>query len=259
MTDIGALILHAAALLRQSQAAVAFTGAGLSTPSGIADFRSPGSGLWENTDPLEVASLTAFRYHPEVFYAWVRPLARAIRDAQPNPAHKALAALEAAGRLKAVITQNIDDLHQRAGSVRVLELHGALREATCGHCHRVWPGGPILAQFIQDGNVPRCQACGGVLKPNVILMGEQLPETAYQAARRAARQCDVMLVAGSSLEVMPSAGLPLEAVTHGARLILVNLEPTYVDHQAEVVIHADVAEALPQIASAAGCEEYAYV
>jgi len=259
MTDRAALILQAAALLRQARAGLAFTGAGVSTPSGVQDFRGAGSGMWEKADPMEVASLTAFRYHPEVFYAWVRPLAVTIHRAEPNPAHRALAALEAAGRIKAVITQNIDGLHTRAGARQVLEIHGSLREATCGQCHRVWPGGPVLARFVKDGAVPRCPDCGGVLKPNVILMGEQLPEAAFRAARAAALRCDVMLVAGSSLEVMPSAALPLEAVTHGARLIIVNQEPTYLDERADVLIHADVAEALPQMAAAAGCEAKAYV
>jgi NAD-dependent deacetylase len=258
MTDLARLILQAAALLREAQAAVAFTGAGISTPSGIPDFRSAGSGLWQNTDPMEVASLTSFRYHPEKFYAWVRPLASIIQQAQSNAAHRALADLESAHRLKLVMTQNIDDLHTRAGSEQVLELHGNLRQATCGHCHQVWPGGPMLAKFIEDGALPRCPDCGGVLKPNVILMGEQLPETAFRQARRAARQCDVMLVAGSSLEVMPSAALPLEAVTHGAQLIIINLEPTYLDERADVLIHADVADVLPQIAAAAGCGTTGY-
>jgi NAD-dependent protein deacetylase/lipoamidase len=254
VTDIASLVLRAGVLLREAQAAVAFTGAGVSTPSGIPDFRSPGSGLWENVDPMEVASLASFRYHPERFYAWVRPLAATMQHARPNPAHRALAALETAGRLKAVITQNIDELHQRAGSLHVLELHGSMRDATCGQCHQVWPGPPMMAKFVEDGTVPRCAACGGVLKPNVILMGEQLPEVVLREARTAARRCDVMLVAGSSLEVMPSAGLPMEAVTRGAKLIIVNREPTYLDDHADVLIQADVAEALPQMATAAGCE-----
>jgi NAD-dependent deacetylase len=259
MTDLAALIRKAADFLRHARAAVALTGAGISTPSGIPDFRSPGAGAWEKVDPMEVASLTAFRYHPEVFYNWVRPLAAAIHHARPNPAHRALADLEAAGRIKVVITQNIDELHTRAGSRRVLEIHGSLREATCGQCHRVWPGAPMLEKFIADGAVPRCPDCGGVLKPNVILMGEQLPAALLREAQAAARRCDVMLVAGSSLEVMPSAGLPLEAITRGARLVLVNREPTYLDDRADVLIHADVAQALPQMAAAAGCGESAYV
>jgi NAD-dependent deacetylase len=250
MNDPGASWERAAALLRGARHAVAFTGAGISTPSGIPDFRSPGSGLWDGVDPFEVASLSAFRYHPERFYAWVRPLAHLICTAQPNAAHRVLAALEAAGRLKAVITQNIDDLHGRAGSRRVLELHGHLREATCGQCHRVVPTDSFLARFIQDGVVALWANCGGVLKPNVILMEEYLPERVLHEARTAARDCDVMLVAGSSLEVMPAAALPFEAVSSGARLIIVNIGPTYLDERAEVLLRADVVEALPRIAAA---------
>jgi NAD-dependent deacetylase len=259
VTDTASLVLRAGTLLREAQAGVALTGAGVSTPSGIPDFRSPGSGLWENVDPMEVASLTAFRYHPERFYNWVRPLAASTRHARPNPAHHALAALERAGLLKVLITQNIDELHQRAGSAQVLELHGSMREATCGQCHRVWPGAPVLAKFIEDGEVPRCPDCGGVLKPNVILMGEQLPEAVLREARAAARRSDVMLVAGSALEVMPAAGLPLEAVMRGAKLIILNHDPTYLDERADVVIRADVAGTLPQIAAAAGCQDNVYV
>ncbi len=250
MTAATALVRQAAELLQRSRAAIALTGAGISTPSGIPDFRSAGSGLWENADPLEVASLASFRYHPERFYAWVRPLVARLHAAQPNSAHHALAELEAAGRLRLVITQNIDELHRRAGSQRVIEIHGNVREAVCGQCHRSTPGRPILEKFLEDGLVPHCEACGGVLKPNVILMGEQLPVALLHEAYAAARGCDVLLVAGSSLEVMPAAELPLEAVMHGARLIIVNLDPTYLDDRADVLIHADVAEILPQIAAA---------
>jgi len=250
MTTPAALVAQAADLLRRSRATVALTGAGISTPSGIPDFRSAGSGLWESADPFEVASLASFRYHPEKFYAWVRPLVVTMHNAQPNPAHYALAALEAAGRLELVVTQNIDALHTRAGSRRVIEIHGHVREATCGNCHRHWPGPPIFEKFLQDGQVPRCADCGGVLKPDVILMGEQLPEALLRQAQTAVKNCEVMLVAGSSLEVFPAADLPLKAITYGARLILVNITPTYLDEQAAVVLHGDVAEILPQLAEA---------
>jgi NAD-dependent deacetylase len=251
------LVARAAQLLCQSQNAVALTGAGISTPSGIPDFRSPSSGLWENVDPMEVASLTAFRYHPERFFNWVRPLAAAIRHARPNEAHYALAALETAGIIKLTVTQNIDELHLRAGSRQVIEIHGHWREAVCMHCHRRWPGEPILEAFLADGQVPRCPTCGGALKPNVILMGEELHAEDLRAARAAARKADVMLVAGSSLEVMPCADLPREAQQHGAQLIIVNIGPTYLDDQAEVLIHADVAEILPQLAQACGVADHA--
>jgi len=247
---------QAGALLRNARYAVAFTGAGVSTPSGIPDFRSPGSGLWANTDPLEVASLAAFRYHPERFYAWLHPLAAQFHQAQPNAAHRALAELEAAGLIQVLITQNIDELHLRAGSHQVLEIHGSLRQATCVQCRSVVPGWPVLEQFVADCRLPRCGECGGLLKPNVILLGEQLLETVLREARAAARRCDVMVVAGSSLEVMPSASLPLEAVERGARLILINIGQTYLDERADVLIQADVAEILPQLAAAARQEKH---
>lgn len=247
MSGVADGIHQTAELLRGARYGVAITGAGVSTPSGIPDFRSAGSGLWEQVDPLEVASLPAFRYHPERFYQWLRPFAQLMQNTQPNPAHIAFAQLEARGYLKVLMTQNIDQLHTRAGSQRVLELHGSLREAVCGQCHRHWPGTPILNQFIADGHVPHCADCGGVLKPNAILLGEALSESVLREARLAARACDVMLVAGSSLEVMPAAGLPYEAVSTGARLVMFNQEPTYMDERAEIIVREDVAVALPQV------------
>ncbi len=246
MPDLGDLVARSARLLREASYAVAMTGAGVSTPSGIPDFRSPDSGLWTKVDPFAVASLFAFRLHPQDFYDWIRPLARLIVEAQPNPAHQALARLEAAGLIKAVITQNIDGLHQRAGSQRVYEVHGHVREATCVRCYRVVPADSLIEKFVEDGQVPRC-TCGGLLKPNVILFGEQLPLQVLTAARKDVNACDLMLVAGSSLEVEPAADLPLAALGHDARLIIVNYQPTYLDERADVVIHADVAEILPRI------------
>jgi NAD-dependent deacetylase len=243
-------IARAAALLREARHAVALTGAGSSTPSGVPDFRSPGTGLWERADPMEVASLFAFRRNPEEFYAWIRPLALTLLTAEPNAGHRALAELEADGWLKAIITQNIDDLHQRAGSQVVLELHGHMREATCIGCYRVVPTGKLLNDFISSGQVPRCEVCGDVMKPNVVLFGEQLPIQVVNATMAHIRQADLMLVAGSSLEVVPAAHLPLLVHERAGRLIVVNLTPTYVDDVADVVIHGDMAEVLPLIARA---------
>ncbi len=247
------LIARAAELICNARYAVAITGAGISVPSGIPDFRSPGSGLWEKYDPMEVASVHAFRHRPEAFFEWMRPLARLVMAAQPNPAHCALADLEAMGRLRAVITQNIDGLHQRGGSQRVLEIHGHVREATCIRCYAVFPSEQFIETFVTAGQVPRCPRCTGVLKPNVILFGEQLPAQVLLQAQQEIRKCDLVLIAGSSLEVVPVADLPAWAHRSGARLIIVNIQPTYLDSQADVVLHADVAEILPQI-TAACCE-----
>ncbi len=238
-------------ILQSANYVVALTGAGISTPSGIPDFRSPGYGLWQQVDPMEVASIWGFASHPEKFYEWVRPLASKMAEAQPNSAHRALAALETAGLIQAVITQNVDGLHQRAGSRTVLEVHGHLREATCLVCETTQPGDDLLEQFRDSGQVPRC-ACGGVLKPGVVLFGEPLPANTVRAAEQAIARCDLMLVAGSSLEVMPVGDWPAEVTARGGKLIIVNQTPTPLDHQATVVIHSDVSEVLPAIAHMAG-------
>ena len=250
MQDLDKLINRAAELLRQADSAVALTGAGHSTPSGIPDFRSPESGLWTQVDPLAVASLFAFRLRPQGFYDWIRPLARMMLEAQPNPGHHALAQLEKAGLLRSVITQNIDGLHQAAGSLRVHEVHGHMREATCIHCYRVVPAESLIEEFLAEGQVPRC-TCGGVMKPNVILFGEQLPLNVLTAARQDTTACDLMLVIGSSLTVEPVSDLPLMALGHGAKLIIVNYQPTHLDERADVLIHADLADVVPRIADAA--------
>lgn len=239
-------IQQAAKLIASARQIVAMTGAGISTPSGIPDFRSPDSGLWENTDPLEVASIFAFRHNPQRFYNWVRPLALSLLEARPNPAHYALAALEQEGKLKAIITQNIDNLHSKAGSKTVYELHGHLREVTCTRCFAVEDSAAAFVKFMRDGQVPR-HTCGGVLKPNVILFGEPLPIRELVLAQEAIKEADLLLVAGSSLEVAPASDLPQLALENRAKLIIINYQPTYLDARADVVIRADVAEALPRI------------
>jgi len=244
------LIERAARMLRAARHVVALTGAGVSTPSGIPDFRSADVGLWETSDPMEVASIHAFRENPDRFYRWLRPLATLMRDARPNAAHFALAQLEHAGIIRTVISQNIDGLHQKAGSTRVAEVHGHVREAVCLACYRVTPSESYLARFIADGETPLCPACGGVLKPNATLFGEALPAQALLSATAAARQCDVMLVAGSSLEVAPAADLPHLALEHRARLIIINFGETYLDDRADVLIRGDVAGVLPRIVEA---------
>jgi NAD-dependent deacetylase len=245
-SEQGASLEAAQALLREARHLVALTGAGISTRSGIPDFRNPDSGLWNLEDPMEVASIWAFRRRPDAFFEWVRPLAETILTAMPNPAHTALAELERMGRLRAVITQNIDDLHRRAGSQRVLELHGHLREATCITCYRVAPGEDLVRQFVARGELPHCP-CGGVMKPNVILFGEMLPQDVLVEANRETEACDLMLVAGSSLEVAPACDLPMLAIETGSRLVIVNLEPTRMDDYADVVIRGDVAQILPSL------------
>jgi NAD-dependent deacetylase len=236
---------RATEILREARRIVALTGAGISRPSGIPDFRSAG-GLWTHDDPMAVASLAGFRADPRRFYSWVQPLLDTIEVALPNQAHLALAQLERAGRLTAVITQNIDGLHQRAGSHVVYELHGHMRSATCLDCEHQVPAQPLIA-LVRQGTIPRC-ACGGLFKPDVILFDELLPRGLFWLAQRAIEQCDVVLVAGTALEVAPACELPLAALRRGARLIIVNQSETYLDARADVVLHEDVAEALPAIA-----------
>jgi NAD-dependent deacetylase len=243
-------IQSAIQLLRKARSAVALTGAGISTPSGIPDFRSPLSGLWENANVLDVATIFAFKTHPERFYQWVRPLVRTVLNAQPNAAHIALSRMQRSGQLHAIITQYIDVLHTRAGSNNVIEVHGHLREMTCISCYTVFDAQPHLTAFSLSGEIPHCEKCGGVLKPNVILFGEQLPAKELIAAERTAASCDVMMVIGSSLEVAPACDLPLKAKRRGAAIILINYEATPVDSIADVVIRDDVATILPQIADA---------
>jgi NAD-dependent deacetylase len=241
-----AAIEDAAELVRKAKRAVVLTGAGISTPSGIPDFRSEGTGLWSRDEPLEVASLRTFRTAPERFFEWFRPLAGHIYFAQPNAAHIALAQLEQAGYVKTIITQNIDALHQKAGSTCVVETHGTLKTLTCTDCYQKYDADLYLQTYIDEGKIPKC-SCNGILKPDVILFGEQLPHAAWVQAQRAVRQCDLMLVAGSSLEVLPVAGLPMQALDRGAHLIIVNNTDTYVNVRADVVIMDDVASVLPEI------------
>jgi len=237
----------AADLFRQSKHAVGLTGAGLSTPSGIPDFRSTGTGLWSSDEPMEVASLNTFRTAPEKFFHWFRPLANQIFNAEPNAAHCSLAKLEQAGRIEAIITQNIDTLHQKAGSKTVIEMHGTMQTLTCTQCYYQVDAQIHLAAFVDKGEIPRCPKCDQVLKPDVILFGEQLPQAAWYKAQQAARRCDLMLVAGSSLEVLPVAGLPMQALDRGAHLIIINNTPTYLNVRADISILEDVAVILPAI------------
>jgi NAD-dependent deacetylase len=237
----------AADLFREANRLIVLTGAGLSTPSGIPDFRSEGTGLWSRDEPLEVASLSTFRTAPERFFKWFRPLASQIFNAEPNPAHTALAELEKHGHLRTVITQNIDALHQKAGSQHVVEMHGTMQTLTCTQCYQQVKSKVHLQAFVEQGAIPRCSKCGAVLKPDVILFGEQLPQNAWLEAQREARQCDLMLVAGSSLEVLPVAGLPMQALDRGAHLIIINNTPTYLNVRADVVIIENVAQVIPAI------------
>ncbi|MFA6448698.1 MAG: NAD-dependent deacylase [bacterium] len=241
-------LLHKAAeLIRNSKKTVALTGAGISTPSGIPDFRTPGKGLWEKVDPVEVATIETFRTNPENFFTFMAPFVSAVETAPVNPAHQALADWETMGLLNSIITQNIDNLHRRAGSKKVIELHGNSERAHCMKCRKLYGPDEIRARIkAGEKGVPRCD-CGGVIKPDVVLFGEQLPYTELVQAERDSESCDVMIVVGSSLTVAPASFMPRVALQNGAKLIVVNLQETYIDPRAEIVLREKVEEALPMI------------
>lgn len=236
-----AAIQAAAVLLRRSQHAVAFTGAGISTPSGIPDFRSPGSGMWMRDDPMQVCSLTAFRRRPEAFFNWLRPLAKRIGQAEPNPAHLALAQLEKHGLLQAVITQNIDGLHQRAGSREVIELHGTTATYTCTFCRQVVKAETVKEDFLDKDQLPSCPHCRHLLKPDFVMFEESLPVNTWNKAEAHIHRADLVLVIGTALEVYPASMLPAQALEHGAKIVINTLSSTYLDDQAELLLRKDAA------------------
>ena len=231
-----------AGLIRESGCTVALTGAGISVPSGIPDFRSPGTGLWENVDPMEVAHVDVFLRDPARFWSYYRPRFGMLSDKQPNPAHRALAQLEQQGMLDAVITQNIDTLHRKAGSAKVIEVHGTIDTGSCWTCRRTYPRDEIEPLF-DTGGIARCE-CGGNVKPDVVLFGEMLPEAAMVEAHALCGHADLLLCVGTSLEVYPVAGLPSVTRTSGGAVAIVTKGPTPYDGEAEVRLDGDVVEEL---------------
>jgi NAD-dependent deacetylase len=205
-----------AELLEDARNAVVLTGAGVSVPSGIPDFRTPGTGLWEKVDPMEVAHIDAFQRDPERFWSFYGDRFATLRDKQPNGAHAALVELERRGMLDAVITQNIDQLHHQAGSQRVIEVHGSIRTSSCQWCGRKFPLEEVDGLFGEDG-AARCSDCSGPVKPDVVLFGELLPPDAMAEAESLAAGADLMLCVGSSLEVYPVAGLPSVTLGRGGQ------------------------------------------
>jgi NAD-dependent deacetylase len=237
-------------LLRSAESAVVLTGAGISVPSGIPDFRSPGTGLWEKVDPMEVAHIDAWRHDPDRFWSFYGQRFASLTDKRPNAAHVAVAELERRGLVRGVITQNIDRLHRMAGSERLVEIHGSIEWSVCLQC-----GGrqslERVAELLAEGDgAPECAACVAPLKPDVVLFGELLPERALADAQTLAMDADLMLCVGSSLEVYPVAGLP--AMTHGAggRLVIVTQGPTPYDHDARIKLDGDVVEEMGAVLAA---------
>jgi NAD-dependent deacetylase len=241
-------VLELAELIRRRRPCVVLTGAGVSTESGIPDFRSP-TGLWARFDPLEYGSLEAFRRDPHKVWNFYKPRIAMLTEAEPNPAHRALAELEQLGLVQALVTQNIDLLHERAGSREVVEVHGSIRTASCRGCGERYPLLRVL-ELLEDADAPACPSCGEILKPDVVFFGEVLPPEAIDRAFELARGARLLLVVGSALEVYPVAGLPLETVKAGGEVAIVNRGETAFDGRAGLRIEARAGELLPQVVDA---------
>jgi len=251
MTDDGQKqsIEKVAALISGARRIVVFSGAGVSTESGIPDFRSPG-GIWSRFDPEEF-TIYRFLASPETRLKQWKLLIESgpIINAQPNRAHLAVAELERLGKLDCVITQNIDNLHQKAGNSpeKVFELHGTMNFARCLGCFQRYSMGDLLGRLKLDDGAPLCPECDGILKPDVIFFGEQLPAEALQQSIDHSRQCDLLIVIGSSLVVYPAAYMPVYAKEAGAAVVIVNLTVTDFDHEADVVVHGKAGDVMTLI------------
>jgi NAD-dependent protein deacetylase/lipoamidase len=252
VTTVQTAAARLAELIREADSVVALTGAGISVPSGIPDFRSPGKGLWENVDPMEVAHIDAFHSDPERFWHFYGQRFQTLEDKRPNPAHFALARLEEAGLLEAVITQNIDQLHARAGSRQLIEVHGTIAHSSCLRCGARYELTAVRARQSADARgVPRCE-CDEPLKPDVVLFGEYLPMEALARAERLAAAAEVLMCIGTSLEVYPVAQLPLVTLDSGGKLAIVTQGRTPFDGRATVRMNGDVVEDLEAVLAALG-------
>jgi NAD-dependent deacetylase len=239
-------------LIREAGSTVALTGAGISVPSGIPDFRSPGTGLWENVDPMEVAHIDVFRRDPQRFWQFYGQRFQTLDSKQPNRAHRALVALEREGLLDAVITQNIDQLHARSGTKELVEVHGTIAHSSCLRCGAQYPLDDVRRRQREalDG-VPRCD-CERPLKPDVVLFGEYLPADALARAERVAAGADLMLCIGSSLEVYPVAQLPAVTLAGGGEIAIITQGETPFDSRAVACLRGDVVDELEAVLSELG-------
>jgi NAD-dependent protein deacetylase/lipoamidase len=236
-------------LIRQSRSTVALTGAGVSVPSGIPDFRTPETGLWAKVDPMEVAHIDVFERDPARFWSYYRPRFQSLGDKRPNPAHKALAELERRGLIEGVITQNIDRLHRAAGSREVVEVHGSIETSSCRRCDATY-GLEQMDPLFDAAGVALCAACGGPVKPNVVLFGEMLPEAAMRRAQELAEAAELLICAGSSLAVYPVASLPAVTLERGGKLAIVTKGPTPYDGDATVKLEGEIDSELDALLSA---------
>jgi NAD-dependent deacetylase len=244
------LIRQIADLIRQSKKVIVFTGAGVSTESGIPDFRSPG-GVWNKYNPEDFyyQKFISSEESREKYWQMSREFFEPLKNAQPNAAHRAVAELEKMGKLDCVITQNVDNLHQRAGSSpeKVIELHGTAVSVSCLSCRKKYSREEIQSWLMRGVRVPKCDGCNGILKPDTVSFGQSMPPKETEESFRRARQCDLLIVIGSSLVVQPAASVPLEAKENGAKLVIINRDPTYHDSYADVVIHASAGEVMGKI------------
>lgn len=241
MKNTNKLAMEFVDLVVNSQHAVALTGAGISTESGIPDYRSPGTGLWANVD-MSVVSLEGFLRDPSKYYSYAIELYPIRSAAKPNPAHYLLGLLERRGVLRGVVTQNVDGLHQDAGSENVYELHGSLRQAVCLDCNLLFPMEKVMQRAISGENPPLCEQCKGVLKPNAIFFGEALPQIPWKESVKLCEQADLLIVIGSSLQVSPANLLPDIALRNGASLVICNIQPTPFDADAKLIVDEKVGE-----------------
>jgi NAD-dependent deacetylase len=239
-----------AELLGRADSAVVLTGAGISVPSGIPDFRTPGTGLWENVDPMEVAHIDAWRSDPDRFWRFYGQRFASLVDKRPNGAHRALVDLERRGLVRGVITQNVDRLHRVAGSERLVEVHGSIEWSVCMQCGGRVPIERVVELLHATAGAPECAACVLPLKPAVVLFGELLPQAALATAQDLARAADLMICVGSSLEVHPVAGLPALTRSGGGKIALITQGPTPYDGDAEVKLEGDVVDELEAICAA---------
>jgi len=247
----GVSVERLAELLGGSRRAVALTGAGVSVPSGIPDFRTPETGLWAKVDPMEVAHIDVFERDPERFWSYYRPRFQSLGDKEPNRAHEALAELERRGLIEGVITQNIDRLHRAAGSREVIEVHGSIETSSCRECGAAF-GLERAEELFDARGIAICAECGGAVKPDVVLFGELLPEAAIARATELAEGADLMLCVGSSLAVHPVAGLPQLTLANGGRLAIVTKGATPYDREAELKLEGEVDEELAALLAALG-------
>jgi NAD-dependent deacetylase len=245
----GTAAARLAELIRGSRCTVALTGAGVSVPSGIPDFRTPETGLWANVDPMEVAHIDVFERDPARFWSYYRPRFQSLGDKRPNPAHQALAELEERGLIEGVVTQNIDRLHRAAGSRNVVEVHGSIETSSCTRCASSFELEEMDGLFDGDG-VALCSHCNGAVKPDVVLFGELLPESAMTRARDLAVRAELMICVGSSLAVHPVSGLPQLTLERGGRLAIVTKGETPYDEDAELRLRGEVVEELDAVLTA---------